>query len=155
MASTAKSNLTDDAIGTVQNLIQLNIDSRDGFRYAADQLKGKGISAELLRFAQERDANATELTSFVDWNGEEAPRTGSYSASLHRSWMALRKMTSFNDLYAVAAEMERGEDTIVQAYRDAMRDLAGTEVGIVIQSQAALVQATHDFVKSLRDTNKS
>lgn len=106
-------NLPEKSIDWLQDLIQLNIDSRDGFQEAADDLKTKGGSlASLFRdFAMERAGQARELQSVVSANAEMPEKSGSVAAATHRTWMNLRKALGGGD-QAVLSEAERGEDHI-------------------------------------------
>src|SRR5436190_20233303 len=115
MSVETKIDLTQETKDVLHELLQLNIDSRDGFRYAAQQTENLTLISLFDKLAAERDAQAQELSACLTINDENADRTGSFAAALHRSWMAVREAFSSNNEFAVLAEAERGEDTIKQA----------------------------------------
>ena len=151
MALETKSHLQPATVDALQDLIQTNIDARDGFRFAAGEIENASISAAFEMFAHQRQQQADELAAFVEANGEEARREGSYAASVHRVWMNIREMLSTKDNHAILSEAERGEDQIKGAYENTLRNTAGSAVNDVLTRQYAQVKATHDRVKMLRD----
>ena len=152
------STLTDDTVDHLQTLARVNIDSRDGFLYAVEKLPASATALRELfsSAATERDKQATALSTYVEMNHEEAPKSGSVAASLHRSLLSFRDLfTSDHDPYAILAEAERGEDVIKHAYEDALKATAGSAVTDVLNHQYAAVKKTHDRVRDLRDSFKN
>ncbi len=146
--------LNQETISHLQTLARLNIDSRDGFQYAAGKLPPEDATIRqlFLDAASQREALAQELNRYVDINDSSTVESGSVAASLHRSLMALRDMfTSEHDPYAVLAEAERGEDVIKSAYENALKDTSGSPVTNVLNQQYVQVKNMHDKVRNLRD----
>ncbi len=79
-------------------------------------------------------------------------RSGSVSGSVHRGWINLKAALSSNEPHAVLAECERGEDSAVAAYKEALDnqdlDLPTREL---LNRQYHEVKGAHDKVKQLRD----
>jgi uncharacterized protein (TIGR02284 family) len=147
-----KTSLRDETVSSLQNLIQYNLDSRDGFRHAAENVKEIAVANMFVQLAEERDRQAHELQSLVNNNGEAPAREGSYAAAAHRTWMDIRKALG-GGLSAVLSEAERGEDYIKGAYESALKDQAGSAVNDVLQRQYASVKAAHDRVRDMRDAH--
>lgn len=151
MTVETKMNLTPNTISNLQELIQINIDSRDGYRHAADATNDLTLQSVFVQTALDRDAQAGELARFVAWSGEYPREQGSVSAAIHRAWMSIREALSTDDRLTVLSEMERGEDTVKSAYESALENLAGTPVNEVLMQQYAAVTNTHDRIRDLRD----
>lgn len=147
-------NLDPETVAKLQDLAQINLDSRDGFRHAAEQLEGEPVTQLFRRLAEERARQAKELQHYVAINEQEPQRKGSFAAAVHRTWMSIRGSLSGNDLHAVLAEAERGEDHIKEAYEDVLKKTAGSAVNDVLQRQYAAVKQGHDLVRELRDSTK-
>lgn len=143
--------LTPNMINELQELIQINVDSRDGFRHASEATNDLTLQSAFEQLAIDRDAQADELARFVAWSGETPRREGSLSATVHRAWMTLRESVSWNDRYAVLCEVERGEDSIKQAYQSALETCAGNVIADVLARQYTAVKAAHDRMRDLRD----
>lgn len=148
------SNLSDEAMGWLQKLIEVNLDSRKGFAEAAENLENnQELESLFCRIANERSAQASQLQALVAASGEEPEAHSSMSAAAHRAWMDLRTALGGGN-QAVLEEAERGEDHILHTYEDAIHDLAGSPCAPTVQQQYAAVKASHDFVREMRDRQK-
>jgi len=138
-------------ISQLQELIQLNIDSRDGFRHASEVTNDLTLQGAFEQIAIDRDSQADELARFVAWSGEFPRREGSLAAAVHRAWMTVRESLSTDDRHAVLCEAERGEDSIKAAYERALDNMANTAVHEVLMRQYSAVKFSHDRIRDLRD----
>jgi uncharacterized protein (TIGR02284 family) len=154
--TTATMNLPEKSISWLQDLIQINLDSRDGFKGAAEHLKEKHSTLEAIfrRLASERDGQAKELQTLVARNAEKPQKSGSASAAVHRAWMDLRSAFGGGE-HAILSEAERGEDHIKGKYEEAVKDLKGCTCVTILRRQYSAVVASHDAVRDLRDRHKN
>ena len=74
------------------------------------------------------------------------------SGKVFRAWMDVKAALARKDRKAILASCEFGEDTIQQAYRDALQseDLP-SEFKTFISEQQSCLKKSHDKIKSLRD----
>lgn len=142
------------AVSQLQELIQINIDSRDGFRQAAQAIDDLTLQSAFELLADNRQDQSDELARFVPWSGKLPRRAGSYSAAMYQSWMSIREMLSSDDRYAILCEAERGEDSIKAAYEDVLRCTAGCVVHDVLVSHYDAINSAHDRIRDLRDECK-
>lgn len=154
MSTETTFDLSQDTIDALQDLIQVNIDSRDNLRYAAEKTEDMSISGLFLRIAEERQQQSDELSRFVALNAESPERDGSFYASFQRTMLAAREALSSNNAYTVLAEAERCEDEIKHAYERQLKKHPGSAVNDVLQNQYARVLTSHDHVRDLRDSYK-
>jgi uncharacterized protein (TIGR02284 family) len=63
----------------------------------------------------------------------------------------LKSALTGNDDHAILAEAERGEDTAVKSYRDALSKDLPSDIHMVVEQQYREIQQTHNTVKALRD----
>lgn len=153
---TTTTSLPARSIDYLQQLIQLNIDSRDGFREAAANLqsdKGGYLFNLFSKIAREREAQARELQSLVMSADELPAQTGSLTAAMHRSWMDLREALGGGE-QALLDESERGEDHIKSRYETAIADLGACPCTMVLRRHYAAIRAAHDEVRDLRDRRR-
>lgn len=143
--------MNQETLDELQMLIRMNIDSRDGFREAAEQIGDSSLAAAFKKIATERAAQASDLQHYVVLNDETPRREGSTAAALHRTWIKVREALTGSDRHAVLAECERGEDHIKAAYEKALKTVPGSPVNDLLQKQYVAVKATHDAVRDLRD----
>jgi uncharacterized protein (TIGR02284 family) len=154
--STATMNPPEKSINWLQELIQVNLDSRDGFKEAADHLKEKHSTLEAMfrRLSNERADQASELQALVAHNAKTPEKSGSVSAAAHRAWMDIRSALGGGE-HAILSEAERGEDHIKNKYEEALIDLGACVCAGALRRQYAAVKASHDAVRELRDRSKN
>lgn len=146
-----KTTLTDKTIETIQGLISVNIDSRDGFKEAAEKVEHNSVAQLFCDLAEQRNQQVSELRTLVHSNDEEAEDAGSMAAAAHRAWMDLRAAFGAGT-QAMLDEAERGEDHIKAQYEEALKECAGSAVTDVLNRQYAAVKNAHDRVRDLRDS---
>jgi uncharacterized protein (TIGR02284 family) len=153
--ATSVSHLPAKSINWLQDLIQVNIDSRDGFEEAADKLTEKNSSLATLfrQMSMERGRQADELQEIVANNAEDPQDSGSVAAAVHRGWIDLRAALGGGE-HAILSEAERGEDHIKGKYESAIQDLGTCSCVPTLRRQYSSVKAAHDKVKALRDSSK-
>lgn len=146
-----KTALEKETIDCLNDLIQVNIDSRDGFRDAAKNVDNLTIASLFNELASQRNDQASELRAYVTGNAAEPTSEGSFAAAAHRAWMDLRSAFG-GGTAAMLNEAERGEDHIKAKYENILKEHAGCAVTDVLNRQYAAVKAAHDRVRDLRDS---
>ncbi len=150
MATHTNSVLSKESIAALQDLIQVNLDSRDGFVEASENAEEMSIGSLFRELAAERNGQASELRSLVASQSKEPADSGSYSGAAHRLWMDLRAALGGGSA-AMLSEAERGEDHIKRKYEEAMTEHQGDTVREILQRHYEAVKASHDRVRELRD----
>ena len=141
---------------TIKDLIQTLEDGREGFHEAAESSKDPEVTRVLEEYAGQRAELSAQLKTLCAAFGESAyEQDSSLAGAMHRGWMDLKAAVSSGSAYSVLSECERGEDHAVAAFRDALEKDLPANVRMVLEQQAATVQAAHDNVKRLRDLAKA
>lgn len=140
----------DKVISTLNDLIETCRDCQEGFKEAADNVKASDLKNFFKQVAQERATCVTELQAEVRRLGGNPDKSGSTAGAMHRAWMNIKGTLTGKDDHAILSETERGEDSAVEAYRDAMKWLPPNILSIV-ERQFQSVKQTHDRVKQMRD----
>ena len=155
MSLETKANLNEETVSTLQDLIQINIDSAKGFRESAEQIEDVNLASLFQEMAKTRQGLAEDLKSHVEYSGERPREDGTFLASVHRCWLDLRAKITGGDATTVLVDAEKGEDYIKAAYEDALKKTAGSAVNDVLTQQYAIVKSGHDRVRDLRDAYKA
>jgi uncharacterized protein (TIGR02284 family) len=145
--------MADQAISTLNNLIETLKDGKNGFESAAADVKDTKVKTVFLECAQERSRLAGELQAEVSRRGGEPEKSGSTSAALHRGWMNLKNALGGGEK-AILDEAERGEDVAVKSYEKALKENLPPDLASVVQRQYTEVKQAHDRVRDLRDSWK-
>lgn len=151
MKTETKHDLNQETIDAIQDLIQANIDSADGFSEAASQIQDPNLASLFVELGQQRRELAETLQKHVRFNGERPRTEGSWLAAAHRTWLDLRAKIAGGDAKVILQEAERGEDYIKHAYEDALKNTAGSALNDVLLSQYSVVKNGHDRIRDLRD----
>ena len=144
-----------EAISTINSLIETLKDGEKGFKEASEVVRDPQLKSLLQQYSQQRHRFASELQAQAQSLGEWKPEKSSSTAgAMHRAWINLKSaVTSGND-EAILSECERGEDSAVHEYQEAMQNgLAGTAREIVSR-QFTEIRSAHDRVGQLRDVAK-
>jgi uncharacterized protein (TIGR02284 family) len=146
-----------ETISTINDLIETLKDGQEGFRQAAEAVEDPELKSLFNEFSLQRSRFAGELQGQAVALGESKPEDSSSAAgAMHRTWINLKSAIAKHDDHAILAECERGEDSAVKEYLEAMEeeDLAES-VREIISRQYAEVQNAHDRIKQLRDATAS
>ena len=142
---------TTDIRSTLNDLIETLKDGEESFRTSADKLQDPSLRAQFHSFGSQRATFASALQGEVSRIGGQPETTGSTAGSLHRGWIDLKSSVVGSSDHAILEEAERGEDSSVKAYRDALSKDLPEDIRSVINSQFKDIHATHNTVKALRD----
>ena len=138
---------------TVDKLIETLRGGEDGFKTAAEKIEDTSIKSRFIEFSSQRHIMAGELLKYSD-NGE-ADSAGAIfvkaAGVAHRGWIDLKSALGGGDK-SILNEAERGEDYAVSVYKDALKEPLSPDLTKLLQQQFTTVKATHDKVRSLRDS---
>lgn len=147
----------EETVTLIKDLVETLEDGENGFTQVSDKLAENGhaeLADRMNEFALQRGRFAAELRDYSkDHLPEQVEEDGSVAAALHRGWIALADALTGDDPHAVLAAAETGEDHAVSEFEDALEDtnVAG-DLRDIVSRQASEVRATHNEVRSLRDS---
>ena len=140
----------DNVISVLNNLIETCKDGQNGFQTAAEGVTRSDVKSLFYQYSQQRAQFAGELQNEVLRLGGDPTETGSVAATLHRGWIDIKSAVTGADENAVLAECERGEDSAVSNYKDALADAnLPSDVRAIIERQYAQVRESHDRIRNL------
>ena len=144
-------NTNDDAISTINGLIETCRDGQTGFQTASEGVSDSSVKTLFLQYSQQRAQYVGELQTAVRQLGGDPENTGSVAAALHRGWINIKSAVTGRDEHAILEECERGEDSAVHMYQDAMKENLPSQVSEVVERQYRGVKEAHDRVRNLRN----
>lgn len=144
---------TTASIASILNsLIETCKDGQYGFQSAADTVSNADLRTLFNELSAQRAQFIPPLQNVVSSLGEDTEKTGSLAGTLHRGWIDIKAALSTGDEHAILAECERGEDSAVAEYREALEHTELPDhLRSLLQEQYMAVQAAHDRVRDLRD----
>lgn len=142
-------------INTLNNLIETCKDGEYGFKASADHAVDPQIKSLFLTRSQDCRQAAAELQTLVLQQGGKPEDSGTASGTVHRGWVAVKgTLAGYTDL-AMLEETERGEDTALARYRDALKEELPLDIRDVVEAQMQGVKRNHDQIRNLRNQYKA
>lgn len=139
----------DKVISTLNNLIETCKDGENGFRTAAAGVKDRELKILFDTYSRQRAKFAAALQDEIRVLGGDPEKSGSTAAVLHRGWINIKSTVTGQDEGAVISECERGEDSAVRNYEDALKENLPADAKSTVQRQFAQVKEAHDRIRSL------
>src|SRR3954449_2993440 len=145
-----------EIISTINSLIETLKDGQEGFKQAAEGVKDSTLKSLFNEYSLQRAKFAGELQAQAVQLGESDPEdSSSTSGAMHRAWINIKSAITSEDDHAILAECERGEDSAVSEYKEALEEDISSPIREIISRQYSEVQSAHDRIKSLRDAAKT
>jgi uncharacterized protein (TIGR02284 family) len=139
-----------DAVSTLNDLIEVSRDGEMGFKAAAEKADDPGLKSLLQDRARSCAAATVELQSLIRSLGGKPDDSGSVAGAIHRGWTKVRAAVGDNNV-AVLEEVERGEDLAKNAYAKALKADLPADIRQTIDQQYQGVLRNHDRVRDLRN----
>jgi uncharacterized protein (TIGR02284 family) len=144
-----------EVISAINNLIETLKDGEKGFKEASKAVKDPQLKSLFQEYSQQRHRFATELQGQARSLGESDPeKTSSAAGAMHRAWINLKSAVTSGDDKAILSECERGEDSAVHEFEEAMQDGLTGSLREIVSRQFSEIKSAHDRVKHLRDAAK-
>jgi uncharacterized protein (TIGR02284 family) len=140
-----------DTIDVLNTLIETCNDGERGFRKAAEHMQSTDLRALFMDRANECRQAGADLRSQVVQLGGEPETGGTASGAVQRGWTSvLGTLTGYSDKSLLEAA-ERGEDSAMQRYRDALDEALPDSIRMLIERQYEGVKRNHAQIRALRD----
>jgi uncharacterized protein (TIGR02284 family) len=138
-----------DMISTLNNLVETCRNGENGFRTAAEGVDDPSLKSLFQNYSRQRAEFVSELQAEVRRLGGDPQNTGSVAASLHRGWINIKSLVTGKDEGAIIAECERGEDSALRNYEEALRQPLDPQTMDLVRQQHLRVKEAHDRVRAL------
>src|SRR5262249_20668665 len=142
----------DKVVDILNDLIEACRDGEMGFQEAGDNVKDRDLKRFFSDTAQQRAAFAGELQEHVRALGGDPTKRGSVAGSMHRAWMSILGTLRGKDDQGILNEGERGEDSAVKSYEEALQQDLPQGVQRLVEVQYREILRVHNLVKQLRDS---
>lgn len=148
-ALTGDEDFPDYVISTLYNLIVTLKDDENGLRTAAERVNNSELKTLFYTYSQQRAQFAAKLQDEVRQLGGDPETTGSVAATLHRGWMTIKSGQHGKDDSAIISECERGEDSALRNYQDALNAKLPANIRSVVELQFTQIKEAHDRIRAL------
>ncbi len=153
MSLETKMKLSPETISSVQELIHINVDSRNTFQELADGTTNSSVAIMFRELASERNRNVAELESLLNFNETKAEETGSFAGAAHRLLISLRATLGAGTT-TMLNEAEAAEESIQRKYEEVLKREPGSAVSDILHRQFGGIRAAHQRVRAIRDAHR-
>ncbi|MFN3150398.1 PA2169 family four-helix-bundle protein [Bremerella sp.] len=153
MSLETKTKLTAETLTIVQELIKINVDTRETYLELADATANASVAIMFRELAGERNRNLAELESLMNQNREKPDDSTSVAATYHRILIGLRSALGAGTA-TMLSEAESVEEKIQQKYEEVLKREPGSAVSDILHRQYGGVRAAHDRVRAIRDAHR-
>lgn len=148
------SNTLKEVEETLRLVIENLIDGQDGFQQIGDEIKDETLKRYFLAESLKRARFRGDLETILHQEGvHDIKESGTAASTFYRAWGELKKAFGGGD-HALLETAEQAEDQARKAYEDALTRELPLPVHQLLVTQAAHINASHDYVKAARDSRK-
>ena len=147
-------NINEELVKNVNKIIQTNIDRREGYEKALEQVEDTALKSLFTDCCKQSNEYINELRQIVIQHDGTPVDVTSTAGDLFRAWMDVKKALALNNTKAVLQSCEKGEDVALNAYIEITKAGNGTNnemVMSVLGRQRDGILTMHNRVKELRD----
>lgn len=146
--------INDDAIDTLNNLLETCRDGEFGFTESAEHTKTQEVKSVFLQRADDCRMAAAELQQLIIDMGGEPDEGGSVSGAMHRGWVAIKgALSGYSDI-SMLEECERAEYVALAQYRKALKQNLPLYAKTIVDRQAEGTQKNHDQIRDMRNAHR-
>lgn len=145
---------TEEAIETLNDLIQINNDRINGYERAIKELKDEDQDLKDLfaSFIDESRQNKMTLGKEVQVLGGNMDTGTTASGKIYRAWMDVKAVFTGKSRHTILANCEFGEDAAQKAYISALKsDSLPEYLRELLEKQQEILMDAHNEVKAFRD----
>jgi uncharacterized protein (TIGR02284 family) len=139
-----------EVISILNGLIETCKDGQEGFRTAAENVRNSEFRRLFNIFSQQRAQFVSELQAEVHRLGGEPETRGTVAGALHRGWIDLKSAITRGDETGIIAECERGEESAVNNYQEALKADLPLDVQYVVKRQYMDIKDAYDRIRILQ-----
>ncbi|MDB5460197.1 MAG: hypothetical protein JWO72_1938 [Caulobacteraceae bacterium] len=141
----------DHAVKVLNSLIETTLDSANGYRQAAQNVRDPELRSMFEQHASRREQISSELQGEVRSFGGEPNTHQSMLGKAHNKFVELKKAVTGGSDKAVIDEVERGEDVIKHKFEKAAKeDDLPLPVRDVVSRAYGSIKADHDEISRLK-----
>lgn len=126
----------------LNDLLNYLHDSEKGYRECARVINETSLKPILMAEASERMEMIRNLEMQMRLRGETPSESGSVAGPMHRLYLDFKALLTGGDVDALLNEIKRGDNTLINAYKEVLREALPLDLDQTLQNQLDHVQNT-------------
>jgi uncharacterized protein (TIGR02284 family) len=141
----------EEAGTAISRVISMCRDAEQGFRGAASAARDHDLQELLVHYADQHGRFAAQLQEAVKALGYDPGAPAGLGGTIYGGWINLKALVTSHDQHSILVEAERGEDWILNTYREAIDKNLPVGIRPIIESQRVEIEKVHDYLRQRRD----
>ena len=139
-------------VDQLEEILEKNRDAEKGYRKAAENADTAGLKSYFLRKATDRVSFIGSLKSEMIASYDDIDDTGSFSGTIHRTWMDVKAFFSADNDEAMLEEAIKGDKAAIEEYEEVLQDTAlPLSIANLLRDQLFKIRTDLNTVKRLED----
>jgi len=146
------STVHEEIVDRLEEILEKNIDAEKGYTKAAENAKNPGLISYFERKSSDRRHFNTELKSKLVAAYDEIEDEGSFTGTIHRTWMDVKAFFSGDNDEAMLEEAIKGDKAAVEEYDEILEDgHLPMDIADCIKEQKMKIRNDLNKIKTLED----
>lgn len=141
----------EEAATAISRVISICRDAEQGFRGAAGAARDPELKELFIRYSDQHGGFAAKLQEAVKALGYDAESPAGLGGIIYGGWINLKALVTSHDRHGILVEAERGEDWILNTYREALGRTLPAGIRPIIEAQRAEIENAHEYLRQRRD----
>lgn len=139
-------------VDQLEEILEKNRDAEKGYNKAAENADSRNLQAYFRKKATERRQFNEDLKRELVASYDEIDDDGTFTGTMHRTWMDIKSFFSGNDDESMLEEAIRGDKAAVEEYEDVLEEeTLPPSVATLIRDQKMKIRTDLNKIKSLED----
>jgi len=141
-----------ELVDQLEEILQKNRDAEKGYAKAAENADSASLQSFFNRKSNQRREFNNALKRELVVSYEKVDDSGSFTGTIHRTWMDIKSFFSGNSDESMLEEAIRGDKAAVKEYEEILEDtLLPSNIAVLIRDQHLRINTDLQTVKSLED----
>ena len=141
-----------ELVDQLEEILAKNIDAQKGYHKAAENAESTSLRSFFEKKAMERKAFNNDLKQQLIASYDEIDDSGSFTGSIHRTWMDVKAMFSSDNDESMLEEAIRGDKAAIEEYEEVLENTSlPNSIAMLIRDQKLKIRTDLNKIKSLED----
>ena len=141
-----------ELVDQLEEILAKNIDAQKGYHKASENAESTSLRSFFEKKAMERKTFNNDLKQQLIASYDEIDDSGSFTGSIHRTWMDVKAMFSSDNDESMLEEAIRGDKAAIEEYEEVLENTSlPNSIAMLIRDQKLKIRTDLNKIKSLED----
>ncbi|HZJ19230.1 MAG TPA: PA2169 family four-helix-bundle protein [Pricia sp.] len=142
----------EEMVDQLEEILEKNRDAEKGYRKAAENADSANLKNYFEKKSRERKTFNESLKRELVANYDDIDDDGTFSGTVHRTWMDIKAFFSGDNDESMLEEAIRGDKSAVEEYEEVLEDATlPASIATLLRNQQMKIRTDLNKIKSLED----